>query len=1267
MNSENAGNAGAGAAANEGAPEGAAGGSRGAAANKPKPIFHKGFYNLQQGHSGALAMPMSDEYKIELSACPQNTVGFYYPLTAGDETRQGQPLAFNTGMHAEMHQLKLLRLWFTALATFPPTLRRQISGALVVVHKTEGVKTPETALGILFLATYDPPPPSESAQEPAPDAEETPEAEEDGTPTTFSKLFAKQVKKIVECAAFDLRNVPVEAQTRYKKQRTQFLHESPLPLGAMSSFTEVLSEENFYNLVQMKMPEMLCARHLHSTSGATALIWENMVAMGNVRKEMESALCREEVHPVMDEFVQSSFFEQRFPDDLVEIHYEFGDDKPYIVVPWPENFTRHTHSLLTRIPLVAKPPLEPAQIKRIYEFHARGIRHMQRLPAVPTEEVLTYFMYGELFGPRPQILESLSWTRPSLPPIFYPLHNSSTQEHPNFVERFKNPEREPITSIPLLRESIRQVFHNIHVESVRPQSVSQLLDACNCNCFFTNSILAGVEDDYGEFLRSVNDVLLTTSARGMILYVVLDGLIGIVTRYSGKGLRKHMLLIGMPSCGKSAGGHLMTMGAFVKKGHFTPKWLQSAASTEWGNVRMQDEADENFRKDTGGKIARGEAGEFRTTMLQYLENSEMGRSRYSRNEDDRLCEDTAMQGGFPPCNFFIMCSNLSEGDFDDAVMSRMHVVRVYKGVLEEWHLANAPVSGREHPTTRAAKGLRFVLGAAAWLNILKEAGYFKEPDNPFLPCFTDIMRQLHKCGAPLLRGVTTEQRIKERVFKQIVSGHAAVAAVVRALAELSREREGFFGSFADQFVHNMADVMCLASRYWVADAQALVYELSANDDLFFGRTARDLVSVLRDRVLSADGFTVDPMGYVNTTYRFDFRTASGMQRLQDDVFNATFRAYDAKHLKSAFEDMQHVFPEKSASGFHAAIQKRPVLYNTQERQIGSSVHKSFLECALTHLERMLVFTLRTRVYEVAVAGGEGAARWAVDAGALLAMSRECLVQVCGEDGFLVRFDLQHAHLLHPNEDNFELDEVLDVLKEVLHVHEVPARQTDDAHTLEFAWRDFVRLRAILNEESGHIYTWLARQLPRARAYFTPPQAPNQSALDAFASCHLERYEPAYASVAFGEVWAENWNPAWNGIEFRVSLEDLAYEIWCIGRASDGGLFEKRKIVHALKMLKAVNGFECAVENDVLCFHVDALHRLAVIEEGPLGKWLNKTSGLTRAPYTFTFATIRPDNTQLTKRYNPVHVVGSRQRLKNFNPDAAAVRAAAYTEEMQAAL
>lgn len=1241
---------------------------------KAKPLFGREFYNLQEGKKGALAMPMSSDNVAVLSSDGDNVVGFYYPLTAGDETRQGQPLANNTGARTHLYQLVLLRLWFLGLALFPEKVRVKIRGATAVVHKPDVVKTADTALGILFVASYDPPretpeeggAPAEGGQDSQSpgsleDGEEQASGGEEVQAPTFSRLFSKKIRRIVECAAYDLRNVSPEVQARSKKMRSSFYHESPQPLGAMNSFTEILSEENFYAMVQKKVPDMLSARHLHSTHGKSNILWENMVSMGNVREEMRGALGFEREHPFMETFMRPTFFEPSFADEHIEIHYDFGSEKPFIVVPWPDNFTRHTRSLLTRIPLLAQPPLEPVQILNVYNAYKRDSPHMARLPSSPTEGVLNYFMYGELFGMRPQELEDLGWTRRPLPPIFYPLHNTSSQEHPNFVERFRNPGTEPLSSMPVLVESVRQVFHNIHIESVRPHSVSQLLDSCNCNSFFVDSVVAGTDGHYGHFLHRMNDVLLTTSARGMILYVVLDGLIGIVTRYSGKGLRKHMLLIGMPSCGKSAGGHLMTMGAFVKKGHFTAKWLQSAASTEWGNVRMQDEADENFRKDTGGKIARGEAGEFRTTMLQYLENSEMGRSRFSRGEDDRLCEDLAMQGGFPPCNFFIMCSNLSEGDFDDAVISRMHVVRVYKGVLEEWHLANAPVSGREHPTKPAAKGLRFVLGAAAWLNILKEAGHFKEPDNPFLVCFSDIMRQLHGCGALLLRGVTTEQRVKERVFKQVVSGHAAVAAVVRALSELSREREGFYSSFAEQFVYNMADLLCRANRYWMANAQALVYELSANEDLFFGRTARDLASVLRDRVLGEDMIVIDHMDYVSTTYVFDFRTTSAMQRVQEDVFNSTYRSYDPKHLKSALEDMQHVYPQRNASGFHGAPQKRPVLFNLKDRQGGSSVHKSLLEGALTHLERMIVFTLRTRVYEVAVSHGEGAARWAAEAGTFFDKSPQFLKQVCGGDDFLVRFDLQYTNLLFPTDARFELDELMDVLSEMIRVRDIAARQSDDPYTLEFTWVEFERLHKLLGKESGEMYRWFFRQLRHARAYFPPPPPAARPQLQQATRGKVERYEPFYASVAFGEVWAEDWEPAWNGIEFRVPLVDLAYEIWCIGRSSDAGLCEKDKMVRAFKMLKSLNNFPCTIENDVVCFGVESLRRLAAIEEGPLGKWLDKTSGLTTEPYTFTFATIRPDNTQLTKRYNPVHVVGSRQRLKDFDP--ACTRAATYTEEM----
>ncbi len=71
------------------------------------------------------------------------------------------------------------------------------------------------------------------------------------------------------------------------------------------------------------------------------------------------------------------------------------------------------------------------------------------------------------------------------------------------------------------------------------------------------------------------------------------------------------------------------------------------------------------------------------------------------------------------------------------------------------------------------------------------------------------------------------------------------------------------------------------------------------------------------------------MDYVSTTYTFDFRTTSAMQRIQEDVLNSTYRAYDPKHLKSALEDMQHVFPQRSTSGFHGAPQKRPVILTSR--------------------------------------------------------------------------------------------------------------------------------------------------------------------------------------------------------------------------------------------------------------------------------------------------------------------------------------------------
>ncbi len=141
---------------------------------------------------------------------------------------------------------------------------------------------------------------------------------------------------------------------------------------------------------------------------------------------------------------------------------------------------------------------------------------------------------------------------------------------------------------------------------------------------------------------------------------------------------------------------------------------------------------------------------------------------------------------------------------------------------------------------------------------------------------------------------------------------------------------------------------------------------------------------------------------------------------------------------------------------------------------------------------MIVFTLRTRVYEVAVSRGEGAARWVVDAGHLFRQVATVYQNACGGDGFLVRFDLQYTNLLSPTDENFELDELMDVLSEMIRVRDIAARQSDDPYTLEFTWGDFTRLHSLLGKSrvkctAGSFGSSAARVLSAAPASHARPQ------------------------------------------------------------------------------------------------------------------------------------------------------------------------------------
>jgi hypothetical protein len=57
-----------------------------------------------------------------------------------------------------------------------------------------------------------------------------------------------------------------------------------------------------------------------------------------------------------------------------------------------------------------------------------------------------------------------------------------------------------------------------------------------------------------------------------------------------------------------------------------------------------------------------------------------------------------------------------------------------------------------------------------------------------------------------------------------------------------------------------------------------------------------------------------------------------------------------------------------------------------------------------------------------------------------------------------------------------------------------------------------------------------------------------------------------------------------------------------------------------------------------------------MEEGPVGEWLRKTSGLTSDPVELVFAHVRPDNSLLSVLYNPASVLGQNEPLAHdFNP------------------
>ena len=1015
----------------------------------------------------------------------------------------------------------------------------------------------------------------------------------------------------------------------------------------MPSFTEILSEAAFFRAVQSKAPDLFQNETQLAQKGKVSQVWASMVSVRNVRREICISLGRD--HPLLH-FFDQHFTPSGFEHDVIDVTYH--SEEALVVFPLPPTFYDHTNSLMVRLPLLLQPQVDAVIIKPEYNLHRRYSDRGALMPESPSEAVLNYFKYGELFTTRPTELDQSDWTRENVQLTFQPLHDTRPDEHPNFCETFANPSPELEMKLPYLLREVNESLHNIMSATSKPRSVNHLFDALNMNAKHFPAMLGDLSGDYSAFLTRMAELLLQTAARGMILHVVMDGMIAATTRFSGTGLRKHLLMTGLPSCGKSVSMNLISSVCASHKGFFTTIWLQSAAQTEWGDARFQEEADDRFRKpESGHGIGHGDKGDFRSTLLQWLENAPMGRARYTKDSDGRLMQDASSAGGFPACNYFGVCSNLAERDFDDAFLSRMHKVRVYSGMLEKMQLADAKTSGKELPATPETKALKFILNAAACLSILHQCGYIERPINPFESVYSDMMMQLKKCGAPMLQEVISETRVKERMFKQVEAGHAAVDAVVKALAQLQNEREGMADDFHQHFVQNLTDVLVLANQYWVVSTTAMVYELSANQEMVFGRTACDLVSVLRHHVLSDEALEFHN-GYVSTTYMFDFSRRSKSEKVCKDVQKSTCRNYYDHHLEAALKEMMTVRPFRKAA-FGSVSVDTPLLYkdNSGDRQYnGFIVHKSLLDNALTFTERMCVFILRSRVYSVGVdmdmpcADGDGC--WQAPVKWYLALSDAEKAEVAPMS---VQIDFQRM-LVMPfvGTIEFELDSVVAMFQELARKHKVVLEHVQGGpdHVFELSWDVFHLLYGKLAKDTRPMFSAMYQELAYAPVTMTPPGTSTTRIKTASRAVKLT---PRRLQKALGAVWARDWQAEWDSLSLEVPLRDLSYEIWKVHSNPSVPPPTPPNLIRALKMLRVVNGFACQISRNSVKFDARCLRKLEEIETGPIGKWLNVTSGLTTKPCVLTLAQSRPDNSPLCVYYDPREEVGSRQTLKTFSP------------------
>lgn len=1210
-------------------------------------LFPPSMFTAEPHPSAEIIMPQFAGHTVNIFG-PRHSVAMFIPFRAkgGDGILNGKPIALLRDKDAEPHEVRLLRLFFLTLALLPEKLARMVQGFTMPVFKEGEPKSVESALGVLFVASL---PPTErvgggegeagaddagadagggagAAGQTAAEGEDEAEGGTEAPVERESEPLPDRLKRIAELviatAAYDMRRQPPGDSAVKRSRSTSHLYNSPPPLGCMSSWLE-LTHKEFIEHVWTKAFHILST--LRYDGDNTKLIFERLVLLTNAQRDMK--LCVGSDHPALGWVERLT--NEPFAGESYEIGYLFDEDKPWNVFPWAPLFTKFYNSFLTKTPILAQPPHDLVFIKSLYDTYRVSGGHEDVLPVQPGEDTLLWFMYGGLYSERPAELEG--WQDESQPFVYWAPNAAIEQSSGSFVDLYKTSAdmpAQPAEFLPMLSHVLAQMMGNTR----KPKPATFLFDTLIVHA---PSAAGFLSPNYSDFLRSLaRCVLKNTSARQYVILNAMEIWIAALTRFKGPGLRKHMAFLGIPNCGKSVAMRIfMELFSYIS-GSFTAAYIRARPVEAWGFVRFADELPVEWFLNNGKGIATGDHGTYRVALLQWLENNKSGHSRYVRDADDNLVAQAG--GNLTPDVTFFGCSNAAEASLDPAIASRLHIVNCFGHPF-----ATAMVEMGGHgeslsmgmPETR---GLLWLTSAASLLFLMGQCGYFKqEPCNPFAPHYSSIMLQLHRCGALMLPGVRTDMRARERWLIQL-AGHATIRGVLRALNDLGG------AAFVDRFENfsvAMAIFLHRASFRCTADLQCLVWELTANRDMLSAPVLKDVVSTLRYSVIDPDTLHYTADDYFVSPISFNCRTTSNLNILVQKTQIASGKMYNSDQIEQALKFGEEIIAPHSRARCSVIAPPTP-----QNRSF--MVHKDLLVRSFTHVERLLIWALRTCEYDVALPSG-GPARWYIPFEHFIRLEACPREYAAVKRTSVVHFDLEYFHHLPPHEQcPMRLCSILDLLRNALELEpRLPFAVGDTPYRITMDLAKFQVVLERIQQEPQEGYRWLAGALQSASVYFTPP-ANLFDKLPLDVKAHTSRYEPCHKRERFGAV---QWDASWNNCTFTVSFADLAYHMYLTCKDPEITPLIA-DISRAASMLKAINGFTCDVSGSGLSFSRGGFDQLRRMEEGPVGEWLRKTSGLTSDPVELVFAHVRPDNSLLSVLYNPASVLGQNEPLAHdFNP------------------